>query len=169
MTALGPSCPQPLLLGHQQENYWVQSAVLALQIKGGLQSRTAPYGSNKFPLGEEKKIKKKKKAQAPRQAGVADGRAAGKSRAGGWGMRAEPTGPGSRALRAAGSPATTLACGKIHLCLEEQPGAAHTAGFTALPGAKNVPWLLSHLPGEVPAWCRGSQLGLRAQKRGPGV
>lgn len=35
--------------------------MLALQIKGGLQSRTAPYGSNKFPLGEEKKIKKKKK------------------------------------------------------------------------------------------------------------
>lgn len=56
-------------MGHQQENYWVQSAVLALQIKGGLQSRELSYESNKKKKKKKeawgRKGKKKKKAQAP--------------------------------------------------------------------------------------------------------
>lgn len=60
---MSPAEELPLLVGHQQENYWVQSAVLALQIKGGLQSRRLPYESNKFPL--EKKKKKNKHNHQP--------------------------------------------------------------------------------------------------------
>lgn len=55
-TELSPAAEVPLLTGHRRrENYWVQSAVLALEINGGLQSRKLPYKSNKFPLGKKKK------------------------------------------------------------------------------------------------------------------
>lgn len=51
---LAPAVEVPLLTGHQRrENYWVQSAVLALEINRGLQSRKPPYKSNKFPLGKK--------------------------------------------------------------------------------------------------------------------
>lgn len=53
-----PAAEMPLLTAYRcRENYWVQSAVLALEITGGLQSGKLPYESNKFPLGKKKKKK----------------------------------------------------------------------------------------------------------------